>query len=111
MNKKNLLFLTGAGFSQAYLKNGSNTLSSFFLLEVIIKHDLFKLLHAKIFGSDPSPGLLRIQKIASKIWDNLTNPLIYSNVIYPPNFETLFYLLDRLCQMRNLRMIPNDPKQ
>lgn len=100
-SKKKLFVLTAAGFSQAYLRYDEKELSSANINEVLLNRELFIKYYSDIYTQEPTESILRIQSLYKKVWESLQNKTVYSNQIYPPNFETVFYLLNYLCQMQN----------
>jgi len=99
--KKKIFVLTAAGFSQAYLRYDNKELSSANINDALTNRELFTKYYSAIFSQTPTENILKIQSLYNRIWESLQNKDLYSNQFYFPNFETVFYILNYLCQMQN----------
>jgi hypothetical protein len=109
--KKKLFVLTGAGFSQAYLRYDNKELSTASINETLINAEIFSKNYLCFYSQKPTTSILNIQNLYKKVWEALQDKTIYSNQLYPPNFETVFYILNFLCQMNNPDKIINSTNE
>jgi hypothetical protein len=101
ITKKKVIIFSGAGFSQQYMKEKRIPLSTKTINELLSCENTFIEKYKDIFKSDVPAGVLNTQKLYSQIWKILKNEKSYSNELYSPNFETVFFVLNHLCQLKD----------
>lgn len=99
--KKKVIVFSGAGFSQQYMKEKGICLSTKTINDILSCEKAFIVKYKEIFKSDVPVGVLKTQKLYSQIWKSLNNEEYYINELYTPNFETVFFVLNHLCQLKN----------
>ncbi len=109
--KKKLFVLTGAGFSQDYLRYDDKPLTTDSINEILSNTELFSKYYSCIYSQKPTNNILKIQNLFKQVWGKLQDITFYSKQLYSPNFETVFYILNFLCQMNNHDKIINSTNE
>lgn len=90
LKAKNLLILTGAGFSSPYMKYGKYFLNTAFLTQLITNDDLIEEFYVKMYSSNAPRFLLKVKEFNKKLLSAYQLKHLDLNV----NFEHLLYQIE-----------------
>lgn len=96
MEKKNVLFLTGAGFSTAFLKYDKYVLNSKFLTDLLCDKKVMEEFYRILYDDSPSFAFYNISELSELLISDLERNHLEDKLLLSPNFEQVFFLLESL---------------